>query len=181
MKMKTVLSAALALTAFVAAVPAQAATFIYVGFWSVGDGPSWTTNPKVYTGQEAAALLFGGTAADYAISTVDDNDANINFRSHVDGWGETSFLFGANSAAQDFSLDTGGGGYNSNPGTGSAYSAYVRDHSSPGDASTRNYAFRVDMGAVPEPATWAMMILGFGMVGGAMRQRRRPEVRVKYA
>lgn len=27
--------------------------------------------------------------------------------------------------------------------------------------------------AVPEPATWAMLILGFGAVGGAMRQRRR--------
>ena len=26
--------------------------------------------------------------------------------------------------------------------------------------------------AVPEPATWAMMILGFGMIGGAARQRR---------
>ena len=26
--------------------------------------------------------------------------------------------------------------------------------------------------AVPEPATWAMMLLGFGMVGGAVRQRR---------
>ncbi len=27
--------------------------------------------------------------------------------------------------------------------------------------------------AVPEPATWAMMIFGFGAVGGAMRYRRR--------
>lgn len=29
--------------------------------------------------------------------------------------------------------------------------------------------------AVPEPATWAMMLLGFGLIGGAMRSaRRRP-------
>jgi PEP-CTERM motif len=28
-------------------------------------------------------------------------------------------------------------------------------------------------GAVPEPATWAMMLSGFGLVGGAMRYRRR--------
>jgi PEP-CTERM motif len=28
-------------------------------------------------------------------------------------------------------------------------------------------------GAVPEPGTWAMLILGFGMVGGAIRYRRR--------
>ncbi len=28
-------------------------------------------------------------------------------------------------------------------------------------------------GAVPEPASWAMMLGGFGMVGGAMRSRRK--------
>lgn len=28
-------------------------------------------------------------------------------------------------------------------------------------------------GAVPEPATWAMLILGFGVVGATMRSRRR--------
>jgi PEP-CTERM motif len=28
-------------------------------------------------------------------------------------------------------------------------------------------------GGVPEPTTWAMLILGFGMVGGAIRYRRR--------
>lgn len=27
-------------------------------------------------------------------------------------------------------------------------------------------------GVIPEPATWAMMIAGFGLVGGAMRRRR---------
>lgn len=27
-------------------------------------------------------------------------------------------------------------------------------------------------GAVPEPATWAMMLTGFGLVGGALRQRK---------
>lgn len=37
-------------------------------------------------------------------------------------------------------------------------------------------------GAVPEPATWAMMILGFGFVGGAMRSaRRRQKVTLSYA
>ena len=33
-------------------------------------------------------------------------------------------------------------------------------------------------GSVPEPATWAMMIAGFGVVGAAMRRRK---VRVRFA
>lgn len=31
-------------------------------------------------------------------------------------------------------------------------------------------------GAVPEPATWAMMFMGFGLVGAALRQRRPAKV-----
>ena len=36
-----------------------------------------------------------------------------------------------------------------------------------------------NIAAVPEPASWALMIAGFGLVGGAMR--RRAKVRVAYA
>lgn len=32
----------------------------------------------------------------------------------------------------------------------------------------------VAAGAVPEPASWALMMLGFGAIGGALRTRRRP-------
>lgn len=39
--------------------------------------------------------------------------------------------------------------------------------------------FTLASGGVPEPATWALMLIGFGMVGGAMRARRL--VRVTYA
>lgn len=38
------------------------------------------------------------------------------------------------------------------------------------------------IGVVPEPGTWAMMILGFGVIGGAMRNaRRKTTLRVRYA
>ena len=36
-------------------------------------------------------------------------------------------------------------------------------------------------GSVPEPTTWAMMLMGFGMVGFGLRSRRKPSVRVTYA
>jgi len=35
--------------------------------------------------------------------------------------------------------------------------------------------------AVPEPASWAMMVAGFGIVGGAMRRRKRAKVSVSFA
>lgn len=35
--------------------------------------------------------------------------------------------------------------------------------------------------AVPEPSTWAMMIGGFGLVGGAMRRRREVSPKVSFA
>lgn len=34
--------------------------------------------------------------------------------------------------------------------------------------------------AVPEPATWALLVLGFGMVGGALRARQRRTLSVRY-
>ena len=34
-------------------------------------------------------------------------------------------------------------------------------------------AFTLTGGAVPEPSTWGLLILGFGLIGGTMRQTRR--------
>ena len=36
-------------------------------------------------------------------------------------------------------------------------------------------------GAIPEPATWLMLLVGFGLLGGVMRSaKRKQEVRVRY-
>ncbi|MEL6875069.1 MAG: PEPxxWA-CTERM sorting domain-containing protein [Pseudomonadota bacterium] len=39
----------------------------------------------------------------------------------------------------------------------------------------------INFAAVPEPATWAFMIFGFGAIGGAMRRQRKANVKVSYA
>lgn len=36
-----------------------------------------------------------------------------------------------------------------------------------------SFSFKASAGAVPEPATWAMMLIGFGMIGATARYRRR--------
>ena len=41
------------------------------------------------------------------------------------------------------------------------------------DVRFGNISFSLTTGGVPEPATWAMMILGFGVIGGALRAARR--------
>lgn len=43
-----------------------------------------------------------------------------------------------------------------------------------------NFAFGTAAPGVPEPATWAMMILGMGVAGAAMRRRSRQTSRVDY-
>jgi hypothetical protein len=48
-----------------------------------------------------------------------------------------------------------------------------------GAALADNFGGAAIPSGVPEPETWALMILGFGLVGGAMR--RRQNLRVTYA
>jgi hypothetical protein len=47
--------------------------------------------------------------------------------------------------------------------------------------SLGNFMVREMMSAVPEPARWAMLIAGFGMVGVAIRSRRQQRTRISYA
>ena len=44
---------------------------------------------------------------------------------------------------------------------------------SPGYAITTRFTLGAAVGAVPEPSTWAMMLLGFGAIGLASRRNRR--------
>lgn len=62
--------------------------------------------------------------------------------------------------------------------TASAGESFTTLAAAPVDSNFRGVAFApTATAAVPEPATWTMMVAGFGAVGAAVRRRRRVEVR----
>ncbi len=157
-----------------AASTAGASTFTFVGSWLVADGPLWSSGGvQSLSGLEVAALLFGGSASDYAISTIDMDPDHINHSAFLDGYGDTTYL--TTPASEGF-VGVFGSSYDQGYGN---YSAYVFDHAcgiyycdGGGGDLARNYAFRAD-GGVPEPATWGLMLMGFGGLGAALRANRR--------
>jgi hypothetical protein len=137
---------------------ASAVTLTYVGSWEVDQGPYWPSVPPAYTGQQAAALLFGGSAGQYVTSTIDSLPGDANFKAWISTWGGAcggNFPCGT-AVASNYGISTGG--LYQNPGD---TSAYVRDWAI-GPQYT-NYAFKVS--GVPETSTWVMMLAGFAGLG----------------
>lgn len=143
---------------------------VYVGSWEVDQGPSYFTVPPAYTGQEAAALLFGGSPSDYVISTVDDNPADINDMAWVSTYDSaeaaclpTPYTFPCGSIVADNSVVSTGGFYEN----GGDQSAYVDDWAV--GSQYTNYAFEVT--PAPEPIT--LSLFGAGLAGAAALRRRK--------
>ena len=60
---------------------------------------------------------------------------------------------------------------------GNSVSQYTAVPGGDGNDYSGNFRIVAALGAVPEPATWALMILGFGAIGGAMRRKTKASVR----
>lgn len=115
-----------------------------------------------------AAYQSGGYGAEGAIGTLNVTNSSGLFYLRSEGNpNDTKTL--ADWVATDPSLanDVGGGFYvGVGSGAGSAYLAHVDDVTANG--TTYNF----ETGGVPEPMSWALMILGFANVGAVLRRRR---------
>lgn len=128
-------------------------TQVAYAFTLTADGESWLSDQ----------LLRLGTSAEYFA------DFTPGFEMHNNG--TESFSGSADLVAMglDFFTDDDGifrmefiDNYNTAGTPGARWSP-----------SSFTISYDVAAAAVPEPATWAMMGIGFGMIGGAARYRRR--------
>lgn len=166
----TILAGA-ALLAAAAALPAQAAilTFDLSGsrnatFQIDSNATPTTFSSSVFGDQirfDDVAGTFGGVAGTASIGFGTDVFADLNINGT--GLGFTQFagadLFSGPASAPIFATGTF-----TLPSIVSGTSTLTISEAAPGGPSA---------GGVPEPATWALMIGGFGLTGAALRKRRQ--------
>ena len=184
--MKLALKAGIAALALCAAAPASATLTLIPGFPC---SPT-TTDPDAiacagsYAGNlnDAADIADLNAALDALVGgnfdpdlvwtqSIDDTKAFFDETGGLLTFGST--LYGQNI----LSIHFGGAGFYP-PGTGGGTILYLFDFGTTGANSIQlnQSGFSNSIligGGVPEPATWAMMLLGFGAVGFSMRRRRR--------
>jgi hypothetical protein len=114
------------------------------------------------------AVNFASTTLD-GLTTTEFSIANSVFRDAIAGVGASGY-FGTNGyTAQDIRLNLS-----------QSLSYSVAGGTSYGAEGLGSFSVAAFVSPAPEPATWAMMILGFGIAGGGLRYRRGTK-NVSYA
>jgi hypothetical protein len=143
------------------AAPVNAATFSFSLATGLGSGSgSFTTVGNAASPELITSLTgtFGGNAMTLlAPGTYPGSAPNDNLFTTLAPY----FSFGG------VSFSAGGNNYNMYGSGGAVSFCGV----TPGCGITTVRSFQV--GAVPEPASWALMIIGFGAIGATMRYRLR--------
>lgn len=170
----------------VAAAPAFAAVTIN---WSpqttdTGSISDFDTAAQTFASVFANTLKFNFDAASlYGSGYFHNHGAGTGFTisAIVNGTNQQIFasgpLGGADQALQSFGTISFAGG---NVTGISLQSDSFIGNAFHGFASRQTFTLDSTAAAVPEPATWAMMILGFGLVAMAMRKRQSTTVRYAF-
>lgn len=181
--MKKILLASISLACMTAAVPANAATL------------NWTLSGVTFDDGGTASGTFStdsntGGVLSFNVSTTAGSIQTSGFTYNS----STSYLFADNffssnsfilvSNAFDRFVNfrfvnalTAGGTNALVPGAPTSGSW---ECSNCGNIREVTGGFATTLGAVPEPTTWGLLVLGFGAIGAGMRSRRRT-VRIAYA
>jgi hypothetical protein len=133
------------------------------------------TNPTGLAALTALGAPNSGTFLEPKLENLNSDTGVINFSTLLTG--VTVFALHAGRAGDGgqgtffFRFDAGAG----------VDSIAITDRLNSNATGLSNAAlFQTGVSAVPEPATWAMMLIGFGAIGGSMRHRRR-QTKVTHA
>jgi hypothetical protein len=137
-------------------------------------------------------LLYGPNFSGTATLTAAGLTAGLNDSGAGNGW--TGNSFSHNAVTGGTCLITGDAGCILAGGAQGAGGYFVGGQTTTNWHSPGNAAFQLRVnelnyiagfqgqatGGVPEPSTWAMMLLGFGAIGAGMRRRPKHAVRVRF-
>ncbi|MEP6982025.1 MAG: PEPxxWA-CTERM sorting domain-containing protein [Sphingomicrobium sp.] len=168
------------------AVPAQASNVLSNPGFETGTFASWTIANGTPTVSSAQA--HSGTYSDAAFAedqikqtfgaVATSQITEVSFWALRDGGPFDLYtFFYSDSTSQDFILNAiGASGWNqynvtSNLAAGKNLVGFGIYGTTSGPTYLDDFVINVG-GGVPEPSTWAMMLLGFGAMGVAMRRRR---------
>lgn len=104
-----------------------------------------SANPDAGINPRTGFVDVGGAATQYTFTNTPFNRSDMN-------WQKMTYDFVGTGGTQTLR-------FSADPATSQGYYGLALD--------------AVSIAAVPEPGIWAMMILGFGLIGGTMRSRRR--------
>ncbi len=192
---KFLLSAAGIAATMALAGPAQAATLIDV--FSGNDTQGCTKGFSTCFATQAGANVTNGALPSSVVvkfkGNFDLDEVSTNYGT-IDG---DEFEIGLTGTTLKFTYTPGAGDPNIHYFAikqGNEYALYY--HASPilggsinlsglfskgkGDGFSHITFFNSRVPAVPEPSTWAMLILGFGAVGGAMRSARKRRTTLSF-
>lgn len=196
MRIKFITLAAASAFALSAAAPVSAAELVTNGGFETGTFSGWSLSGSGSSGvyanfpglpaslQNFRAAFNGASVTLFQdIATVTGQGYNFGFTNQVDaGTTSNSFsaAFGGATIYSQSNINSAGMGFTPRSFGVVATSALTRVSFTFASAGGFQNFDNVNVNAVPEPATWAMMLLGFGAMGASLRYRRR-SVRVAFA
>ena len=180
--LKTATASAIVSASLALAPAAQAAHSIQYDFGLNGDFAAEFGNeePTAPTFSDAYTPFTVMTAGSL-LGTISESSPGLTFTlALVNDTGDMSTVLDFFPLVFDGNPSFGSGSANINPGT---YQLVVEGNAAAG--RTNSYSGTLNFAPVPEPATWAMLLLGFGVIGFGMRRRKavnaQPRIRVNFA
>jgi hypothetical protein len=125
------------------------------GQTSISDAFSFTLDGDSDADAEVSSIMFRNIDIDFSLIYIDVNDlahrfVQTSFDPDTETWELPSVFLGAGP-----------------------HTIYVNGNVV-GSSHNGSYVGNLNIASVPEPATWAMMLIGFGAIGWQLRRRGKP-------